>query len=426
MNWLSSHTTYTDQWMLDNIPEYKSIVFNDEIEDLCVLQEEDLTMKKFIKENPDSHWEIDQIKWINEIVDSENPIREIMALFWYFYFPTAKSIHRNIDQEYINILRKNALGNFRELIIEVSNSGSMMYFLGSKYSSKDAPNENFPRELFELYLLGIGNFSLADVKEASAALTGRRIGIINSQTKYYIDGEKSDNKKHNILGKKDFFNLEGIIDLALSKRAASIFVVGKFMKFLFGQEFPNTVTDQIAEEFRLSNYSNLTLFQSIIEHPYIKYNPVLWRSSVKGPIELLICFSRQTGLKFKGIHTIDFLSKEFGQKLFSPPSVKGWPVGQDWLHNQWLLKRMVYLTGMIEIANRTFLKEDVTYKIHSRLNSIKYRYLRHQCDAIWDKDNFYNTLEESQFTVQNWLIPGVDYKCGLNDCLSHPKYQFHL
>jgi hypothetical protein len=101
-------------------------------------------------------------------------------------------------------------------------------------------------------------------------------------------------------------------------------------------------------------------------------------------------------------------------------------VGQDWLHNQWLLKRMVYLTGMIVIANRTFLKEDVTYKIHSRLNSIKYRYLRHQCDAIWDKDNFYNTLEESQFTVQNWLIPGVDYKYGLNDCLSHPKYQFHL
>ena len=412
--------------MFENIPEYKPIVFNDEIVDLLVLKEEELTMKKYIDVNTDSLWELDQIKWINEIIESENPIREIMALFWYFYFPTAKSIHRNIDQEYINILRKNALGSFRELIIEVSNSGSMMYFLGSKYSSKEAPNENFPRELFELYLLGIGNYSLGDVKEASAALTGRRIGIVNSQTKYFIDGEKLDNKKHNILGEKEFFNLEGIVDVTLSKKAVSSFVVDKFMNFLFGQEFPNTITEQIAEEFRLSNYSNLTLIKSIIEHPFIRNNSVLWRSSVKGPVELLICFSRQTGLKFKGLHTMDFLSKEFGQKLFSPPSVKGWPVGQDWLHNQWLLKRLVYLNGMLEIANRTLLKEDLTYKIHSRLNLLKYRYIRHKCDAIWDKEHFYSTLGESGFTTQKWLIPGVDFNYDLNDCLSHPQYQFHL
>ncbi len=153
-------------------------------------------------------------------------------------------------------------------------------------------------------------------------------------------------------------------------------------------------------------------------------NPEYHKSKVKTPVELLVGFQRQTGLRTVGMKTaFQFLSK-CGQVLFYPPTVAGWPGGEDWLQGERLLHRLFLPGALIAIANRQVPKNSLTYKLASRIFEPSKRGFRYVADAKWDKGRFYAALNRHEIPVSQWILGETQVQTGLEDCLQHPAYQY--
>ena len=151
--------------------------------------------------------------WVMHMVQLDNPLREIVALFWHNHIPCGKgNSHNEHSRLALEIYRKYGFGDLSLLLKKISSTPSMLYYLDAHHSHKDNPNENYARELMEYFTLGRGNFSFQDVKEASRAFTGRRFDHHKYPYELYLDDNAFDNKNKNILGQIGNWNGEDVID----------------------------------------------------------------------------------------------------------------------------------------------------------------------------------------------------------------------
>lgn len=288
-------------------------------------------LKKFLKQNVS---ELNNL-WLQEMIDGEAQLREKMALFWHGHF-ACRSLNPYFDQQYLDIIRKNSLGNFSVLLNEISKTPAMLQFLNNQQNKKDHPNENFARELMELFTIGRGNYTEQDVKEAARAFTGYgfdKTGEFKFRIQQHDFGTKI------FFGKSGSFTGDDILQIILKKNECAYFITKKIYRFFVNDNPDETIVKQLAKHFYESNYDIKGLLKEIFSSDWF-YDEMNIAAKIKSPIELLVGLSRIIPIDFENEQSPLFIQRSLGQVLLNPPNVAGWPGGRNWIDSSSLLFRM--------------------------------------------------------------------------------------
>lgn len=294
-------------------------------------KEDVIDLKKFLKQNVS---ELNNL-WLQEMIDGEAQLQEKMALFWHGHF-ACRSLNPYFDQQYLDIIRKNSLGNFSVLLNEISKTPAMLQFLNNQQNKKDHPNENFARELMELFTIGRGNYTEQDVKEAARAFTGYgfdKTGEFKFRIQQHDFGTKI------FFGKSGSFTGDDILQIILKKNECAYFITKKIYRFFVNDNPDETIVKQLAKHFYESNYDIKGLLKEIFSSDWF-YDEMNIAAKIKSPIELLVGLSRTIPIDFENEQSPLFIQRSLGQVLLNPPNVAGWPGGRNWIDSSSLLFRM--------------------------------------------------------------------------------------
>ncbi|RRQ45418.1 DUF1800 family protein [Chryseobacterium sp. SC28] len=274
--------------------------------------------------------------WQQLMINSPNQLQEKMALFWHGHFAT-RILNSLFNLEIVNIFRKNAVGNFRDLVFEVSKSPAMLNFLNNQQNKKEKPNENFARELMELFTLGRGNlYTEKDIKESARAFTG---WSYDENGKFRENLRQHDSGEKEFLGKKGNFTGTDIINIILEQPECAHFITTKIYKYFVNETPDEKIIKDLSQKFYASDYNLTTLMDEIFLSSWF-YSDTNIGARVKSPIELIIGMRRIMPMDTREGKGIYYFERLLGQQLLQPPNVAGWPSGTEWIDSSTLLLRM--------------------------------------------------------------------------------------
>ena len=276
------------------------------------------------------------VVWMANMVNGKASLRERMAFFWHGHF-ACRVQNSAFVERYLNTIRKNALGSFSDLLMEVSREPAMLQFLNNQQNRKNKPNENFAREVMELFTLGRGYYSENDIKEGARAFTGwgfDDIGNFQFREKFHDDKEKV------FLGKTGNFRGEDVIKILLEQKQTARFITIKLYKEFVSETPDEQRINLLAEDFYHSNYDIGKLMRTIFSADWF-YENASKNILIKSPVELVIGIQKTLGAaEFIEKEPVLYIQKVLGQVLFYPPNVAGWPGGRNWIDSSSLLFRM--------------------------------------------------------------------------------------
>lgn len=275
------------------------------------------------------------IRWLQEMTETDAQLREKMSLFWHGHFAT-KTVNIIYDQELLNIIRQHALGNFRDLLFKVSKSASMIRFLNNDQNRKNHPNENFARELMELFTMGRGNYSEQDVKESARAFTGWGT---TQQGDFAIRNRQHDEGPKTFLGKTGNLSGDDILDILLNKKQTAIFITRKIYRFFVNDAVDEKRLHALAERFFRSGYHIQKLLTDIFTSDWF-YEEKNIGVHIKSPVEWIVGIRRQLPQEIEHPEAQILIQRLLGQVLFNPPNVAGWPGGKHWIDSSSLMLRL--------------------------------------------------------------------------------------
>jgi uncharacterized protein (DUF1800 family) len=280
--------------------------------------------------------------WVARMVRSPRPLEERMTLFWHNHFTTANSKVNNPVWMWNQneLFRRHALGNFRELVHAVAKDPAMMRWLDTVLSKKGRPNENFARELFELFTLGIGNYTEQDIKEAARAFTGWEV----RNDRFFFNRSQFDDGTKTVLGQTGRFTGEDVIDLAVSHPATARFIATKLYVHFVDDHPARRTVERLAGVFTASGYEIRPLVRAILLSPEFS-SEAAYHAKIKSPVDLVIGTARTFGLPPSPL-LVSALNG-MGQALFNPPTVKGWPEGREWIGASSLLNRLNFANQVV-------------------------------------------------------------------------------
>ena len=272
--------------------------------------------------------------WINKMASSEQVLREKMTLFWANIF-VCKDTHIFHTLKFNNTLRKNALGNYVDFVKAISRSASMLKYLNNNRNFKKKPNENFARELMELFTLGIGNYAESDVKEAARAFTG---WSFKPNGEYVLKVSKHDTDSKTFLGEKGNFGGDDIIDIITKQRACAEFICTKVYRYFVNpiedKDHIKELTDVFHKDY---NIEQLMRYLFMNDWFYEKSNIGV---KIKSPVELMVGMQKVIPSVFKKQNQVIYLQKMMGQTLLYPTNVAGWKGDRYWIDSNSLMFRL--------------------------------------------------------------------------------------
>ena len=275
--------------------------------------------------------------WANRMLLTQRPLEEKMTLFWHGHFATSEEKVRDFRKMHLQneLFRAQATGNFRSLLIAVAKDPAMLAYLDAGVNVKGAPNENFAREIMELFTMGVGNYSDLDIREAARAFTGWNYQGV----KFVINPALHDNDPKTVLGRTGIFDGEQVIDIILSQPVTSEFVAGKIYQYFVREELSPALRVRLGRLLRDSNYEIAPFLETIFLSRDF-YSDASVATRIKPPVELVISTYRKIGMKeVPGIPDFNELTDAMGQKLLYPPNVAGWAQGRSWITPGLLLLR---------------------------------------------------------------------------------------
>ncbi|HEY0434454.1 MAG TPA: DUF1800 domain-containing protein, partial [Chitinophagaceae bacterium] len=225
--------------------------------------------------------------WLNEMVNSDAQLREKMAFFWHGHF-ACRNLNIFFQQELLDVIRRNATGNFRDLLHQVSKSGAMLNFLNNNQNRKDHPNENFAREVMELFTLGRGSYSEQDVKEAARAFTGWGA---NAKGEFVARPFQYDRGSKTILGHTGNFDGDDVLELLLQQKQTAKFITRKIYRFFVNDHADEEKVEQLAGRFYQSGYDISALLEDIFTSEWF-YDEKNIGTRIKSPVELIVGIQR--------------------------------------------------------------------------------------------------------------------------------------
>jgi uncharacterized protein (DUF1800 family) len=345
------------------------------------LDDEDLIRRYHVDENSLMLIESCQTYWLYRMINTRRPLEEKMALFWHGVFATGytKLNHPKQILRQIEMFRRRGLGSFHTLLVEVSKDPAMIFWLDNKDSHKGAVNENYGRELLELFSMGVGNYTESDVRQCSRAFTGWTIrnaslhtarvardsvwpyGRLDWQFEYRDDDH--DDEEKTFLGHAGAFNGEEIIDIICRQPATARFIARHLYNFFVADEpqVPawQTVPPRDPKAIQI-------LMDAFVKHEYdmrsvmrVLFNADFFKNAsftkVKSPAELIVGTVRLAGgHRFPEVADITLALETgyMGQQLLDPPSVEGWHTGSEWINSATLMSRVNFASQQFSDANR--------------------------------------------------------------------------
>lgn len=283
--------------------------------------------------------------WVAEMANTESPLTEKMVLFWHNHFTSSlKKVKQPVLLYRQNeLFRKHALGNYKELVHAISKDPAMLGYLDNYKSRKKSPNENFARELLELFTLGEGNYSEQDIKQAARAFTGwsvdRKTGKYIFRKNWHDAGDKK------FLGEQGKLDGDDVIEIIFEQPDVATLLVNKLW-FEFVSETPDKVEIQrLANHFRANNFEIKPLMRELLLSKPFR-SPSNYARLVKSPLDYIVGTLRMLEIPVANGRAAAFASAHLGQSVFDPPNVKGWPGGKDWITSSSLLTRQQLLERM--------------------------------------------------------------------------------
>jgi uncharacterized protein (DUF1800 family) len=283
--------------------------------------------------------------WIYLFLQSLHPFREKMTLFWHNHFATSIGKVGRADLMYDQncVLRRHALGLFRPMLLHISRNPAMLLWLDSNTNVKGAPNENYARELMELFSVGVGNFTETDVREAARAFTGWRA----DGEEFEVVPELHDDDTKTLLGQKGRWHGADVVRIVLGQPAAAQFLVRKLYRFLISEaeDPPAALLEPLAHIYRQSDYDMGLLLKTMFGSRLF-FSQHAYRRRIKSPVEFVIGIVRTLNGFNPPPPVLVRELEAMGQELFAPPNVKGWPGGKAWLNTATLLARQHFAQRM--------------------------------------------------------------------------------
>lgn len=302
--------------------------------------------------------------WIKRMSDeNESPLLERMTLFWHGHF-ACQSKTSSLAGNQLNTIRQHALGSFRELVLAIARDPSMIRFLNNQQNRKQKPNENFARELMELFTIGRGNYTEKDIKEAARAFTGwssTAKGEFIFRTRVHDYGQKT------FFGKSGRFDGTDIIDMILEKKDTAQFIVRKIYRYFVNEQINEGHVQHLTNVFYASDYNIEKLMREIFLSEWF-YEAQNRGSKIKSPVDLVAGMMKNLHIEFENELALAFLQKSLGQSLFNPPNVAGWPGNRSWVDNSTLMIRLnlpAYLFNSKEVNFK--LKEEFEAKRQNKI-----------------------------------------------------------
>ncbi len=312
--------------------------------------------------------------WFRQLIETNQILREKITLFFHDHFsvrlrtPRA-CLHLN------NIIRKYALGNFGDMLMEVSKSPAMLLFLNNRQNRKDHPNENFAREVMELFTLGRDNgYTETDIKEAARAFTGWNF---NYKGAFIFRQQHHDSGAKTILSKTGNFTGDDVINILLKEKQTARYIVQKLYTYFVNDTLNQNHIEYLTQVFYNANYNLETLFRVIFASDWFYDNENIG-VKIKSPIELLVGLSKPFKVQYQNTKVLIHLQKKLNQMLFFPPNVAGWPGGKSWIDNSTLMLRLklaslILNNGVIEWHDKENIPESIMTMREEAYKKIKSR-----------------------------------------------------
>jgi uncharacterized protein (DUF1800 family) len=282
--------------------------------------------------------------WIDQMVEARDPLREKMVLFWHGYFTSSardvKSASAMVQQN--ELFHRLALGSFRELLRAIVRDPAMLEYLDNNQNRKESPNENFAREIMELFTLGEGNYTEEDIKEAARALTGWK--TTDDKLDAYFVPRQHDAGKKTILGRTGKFDADDFVDILLDQPACPRWVAKKLLMHFEGAEPSETRLAEYAAFLKSSKFEVAPFLRKLFADPQF-YRDEILGERISSPVEYLVGTTRRLGIEVPS-QLLWLGAGQLGQRLFDPPNVKGWEGGEAWITTSTLLARG-NLAGML-------------------------------------------------------------------------------
>ena len=302
-------------------------------------------------------------QWAWRLATSAKPLEEKIALFWHGLLAVGgvKLDHGLEMLTEIDLFRRFGLGSFRTILLEISRNPGMMYWLDNQNSHKDAPNENYGRELLELFSMGIdemgeGAYTEDDVKTAARAFTGWAskptpppffLGPFPMEFRF--DASDHDNDEKLFLGESGNFNGEDIVDIIVKKRATAHFIAMRLYLYFVSDEPDNAEIERLTDVFQETDGDIRSVLRSIFNSDHFKSTAVRFRK-VKSPAELVFGAARLTDrfdIPDMDSSLLATQSLFMGQHLLNPPGVEGWHEGEEWVDSGSLIERINFAASEV-------------------------------------------------------------------------------
>ena len=334
------------------------------------------------------HW------WAERMLNTNRPLEEKMTLFWHGHFATSSTKVRDYRMilKQRDMLSKNATGNFRTLLIGIAQDPAMLIYLDNGLNVKGAANENFAREVMELFSMGVGNYSEQDIREAARAFTG----WTNRSVEFVIDADKHDTGKKTVLGETGNFDGTDVIDIILRQKATARYIARKLHRFFVRDKMAPELEAKLADDLRAGKYELKPFLKKMFLSKDF-YSPESYASQIKSPVQLTISTYRKLGLKeIPGMPDFRTVTRDLGQELSYPPNVAGWEGGAAWINPATLLARGNFARELLFPDARGFTVPPDQVTPPAKLAPVK-------------KDDNKDPKKEEPKSAATTLLKSVDY-----------------
>lgn len=402
-------------------------VISDDMMDSRTPADKKKEMQRIIREQSNEL----NLNFLNQMVNSKDQLREKMAFFWHGHFASRVN-NSKFSKQLLNTIRKNALGNFKELLFEVSQSPAMLNFLNNQQNKKDHPNENFAREVMELFTMGRGNYTEKDIREGARAFTGwgyDKEGNFKERKNLHDDGTKT------FLGKTGNFTGTDILNIILEQKATAAFITTKIYKFFVNEKVDENIVNQLSANFHQSGYDIRKLMSDIFSSSWF-YDKKNIGNRIKSPIELMAGMMRMLPMNIQNPENLIVYQKLLGQMLLYPPNVAGWPNGKSWIDSSTLMVRLQIpqiWSGLRPLEYSPRQDDDIDMGMKSRETTMNKSFKNPNITIDWFRlEKVFADKNCEEYLIQNTKTLDMDsvknfsdksIKMNIINLMSTPEYQ---
>lgn len=310
--------------------------------------------------------------WAYRMLHTNRPLQEKLALFWHGHFAvneTKVRDYRKMENQ-LAIFHSMGKGSFRELLINVSQDPAMLSYLDAGVNIKGSPNENFAREIMELFTMGVGHYEEIDIREGARAFTGWNYSDLN----FEIREDEHDESEKKFLGRIGNFDGIDVIDIILDQKVTAEFIAAKLYRFFVRDDLSEILKRDLADILRSNSYS-ISKFLTVVFNSKDFYSSASVGTQIKAPVPLVISTYRKLGLgKMPGVPDFNDITAELGQQLFRPPSVAGWAYGDSWITPGLLIARGNFAYDVVFpdinfIPHDRFPRTENIRKVHEKISA---------------------------------------------------------